>query len=113
MKKVLEQLKHLYNLEDCIFTLVSGHEGGRNRIFIVSRDGIKQYVLRISDLGDRSEADYLGETEFVRFLAENGTPVADVITSVYGRLVECVEADGETLYVNLVIASMTRSQAVL
>ena len=101
MKKVLEQLKHLYNLEDCIFTPVSGHEGGRNRIFIVSRDGIKQYVLRISDIGDRSEADYLGETEFVRYLAENGAPVADVIPSAHGRLVECVEADGEDVYVSL------------
>ncbi|MBR3518411.1 MAG: phosphotransferase, partial [Lachnospiraceae bacterium] len=95
------QLKHLYNLEDCIFTPVSDHEGGRNRIFIVSRDGIKQYVLRISDIGDRSEADYLAETEFVHFLAENAAPVADVIPSAHGRLVECVEADGEAVYVSL------------
>ena len=99
MKKVLEQLKHLYNLEDCIFTPVSGHEGGRNRIFIVSRDGIKQYVLRISDIGDRSEADYLGETEFVRYLAENGAPVADVIPSVNGRLVE--DIDTATVFISL------------
>lgn len=61
---------------------MSSHEGGRNQIFIVSRDGIKQYVLRISDIGDRSEAEYLAETEFVRFLAENGAPVAGVIPSV-------------------------------
>ncbi len=99
MKKVLEQLKHLYNLEDCIFTPVSDHEGGRNRIFIVSRDGIKQYVLRISDIGDRSEADYLGETEFVRYLAENGAPVADVIPSVNGRLVE--DIDTATVFISL------------
>ncbi|MCR5322791.1 MAG: phosphotransferase [Lachnospiraceae bacterium] len=93
MKQIIEQVKHLYSLEDCIFTPVSGHEGGRNQIIIVSRNGEKQYVLRISALGDRSENDYLAETEFVRFLAENGAPVADVIPSVRGRLVECVEAD--------------------
>ena len=101
MNRILEQVKTLYPLEDCTFTEVSGHEGGRNRIVIVSRDGEKQYVLRISALGDRSEADYLAETEFVRYLAENGAPVADVIPSVQGRLVERVEADGEEAYVSL------------
>ena len=101
MNKILEQAKKLYSLEDCNFTPVSGHEGGRNQIVIVSRDGEKQYVLRISALGDRSENDYLAETEFVRFLAENGAPVANVIPSVQGRLVECLEADGKLVYVSL------------
>ena len=101
MNRILEQVKALYPLKDCTFTEVSGHEGGRNQIVIVSRDGEKQYVLRISALGDRSETDYLAETEFVRFLAEHGAPVADVIPSVHGRLVECLEAEGETVYVSL------------
>ncbi|MBR4724648.1 MAG: phosphotransferase [Lachnospiraceae bacterium] len=103
MKKILEQVKALYSMEDCTFTPVSGHEGGRNQIVIVSRNGEKQYVLRISALGDRSENDYLAETEFVRFLAENGAPVADVIPSVNGKLVECMEADadGKAVYVSL------------
>ena len=101
MKRILEQAKHLFALDGCTFTPVSGHEGGRNRIVIVSRNGEKQYVLRISALGDRSEEDYLAETEFVRFLAENGAPVADVIPSVQGRLVEYMEADGKAVYVSL------------
>ena len=101
MTGILEQTQKLYALEDCTFTPVSGHEGGRNRIVTVSRNGEKQYVLRISTLGDRSENDYLAETEFVRFLAENGAPMADVIPSVQGRLVETMEADGKTLYVSL------------
>ena len=101
MKTISEQVKASYSLEDCTFTEVSGHEGGRNQIVIVSRDGEDKYVLRISALGDRSENDYLAETEFVRFLAKNGTPVADVIPSVQGGLVVCVEADGETVYVSL------------
>ena len=101
MNRILEQVKALYPLKDCTFTEVSGHEGGRNQIVIVTRDGEKQYVLRISALGDRSETDYLAETEFVRFLAEHGAPVADVIPSVHGRLVECLEAEGETVYVSL------------
>ena len=101
MKRILEQVKQLYALEGCTFTPVTGHEGGRNLIVIVSRNGEKQYVLRISGLGDRSENDYLAETEFVRFLAENGAPVADVIPSVQGRPVECLEADGKAIYVSL------------
>ena len=98
---ILEQAKHLFALEGCTFTPVSGHEGGRNQIAVVSRNGKKQYVLRISALGDRSGEAYLAETEFVRFLAENGAPVADVIPSVQGRLVERTEADGQAVYISL------------
>ena len=101
MKRILEQVKQLYALEGCTFTPVTGHEGGRNLIVTVSRNGEKQYVLRISGLGDRSENDYLAETEFVRFLAENGAPVADVIPSVQGRQVERLEANGKAIYVSL------------
>lgn len=101
MKRIPEQVKQIYALEGCTFTPVTGHEGGRNLIVIVSRNGEKQYVLRISALGDRSENDYLAETEFVRFLAENGAPVADVIPSVQDRPVERLEAEGKTLYVSL------------
>lgn len=101
MNKILELAKKLYSLQACTFTPVSGHEGGRNQIVIVSRDGEKLYVLRISALGDRSENDYHAETEFIRFLAENGAPVANVIPSVQCRLVECVEADDKSVYVSL------------
>ena len=101
MKQIIEQAKKLYSLEDCIFIPVSGHEGGRNQIVIVSCDGEKQYVLRISELGDRNENDYLAETEFIRFLSENGAPIADVIPSVNGKLVECMEEDGKAVFVSL------------
>ena len=101
MNRILEKAKQLYALEDCTFAPISGHEGGRNQIVIISRNGEKQSVLRISALEDRSKNDYLAETEFVRFLAENGAPVADVIPSIHGRLVERVEADGKAVYVSL------------
>lgn len=98
---ILEQVKRLYALEGCTFAPVSGHEGGRNQIVTVSRNGEKQYVLRFSALGDRSENDYLAEAEFVRFLSESGAPVADVIPSVHGKLVEWMVSDGNPLYVSL------------
>ena len=101
MNRILEKAKQLYALEDCTFAPISGHESGRNQIVIISRNGEKQSVLRISALGDRSENDYLAETEFVRFLAENGAPVSDVIPSIQGKLVERVEADGKAMYISL------------
>ena len=101
MNAILEEAKKLYALEGCAFTPVSGHEGGRNRIVIVSRNGEKQCVLRFSGLGDRTEEEYLAETEFIHTLAQDGAPVADVIPSVQGRLVECLETEGKTVYVSL------------
>ena len=101
MIRIIEQVKQLFDIEDYTFTPVTGHEGGRNRIIIVSKNEDKQYILRIADLGDRSEKDYLAETEYVHYLAENGAPVANVIPSVNGRLVESMEAEGKTVYVSL------------
>lgn len=91
----------LYALEDYELRPVPGHEGGRNLVYICSLHGEKKYVLRMSALGDRTEEDYLAETEFIRYLAQNGAPVADVVPSVYGNLVESYEQDGSTVFVSL------------
>ena len=94
MNQLIETSKKLYNLSDYDCREVEGHEGGRNKIYIFSRGGEKKFVLRISATGDRSENDYLAEVEFVRFLAKNGAPVADVIPSANGKLVEVLVLDG-------------------
>ena len=101
MRQILEQAKHVYALEGCTFTPVSGHEGGRNQIVTVSRNRENKYVLRISAFGDRTEEDYLAEAEFVHYLAQNGAPVADVVPSAHGRLVERMEAEGKAVYASL------------
>ena len=101
MKGILEYAKELYVLEDYDVTQVAGHDGGRNLVYVCSKDGDNKYVLRISSLGDRKESDYLAETEFVRYLAVNNAPVAAVIPSVNGKLVECVEEEGEMSYISL------------
>lgn len=93
MKK-LEQAIKLFSLQNYDCREVEGHEGGRNKIFICSKGGEKKFVLRISATGDRTENDYLAETDFVHYLAENGAPVADVIPSAGGKFVEVIdEAD--------------------
>ena len=101
MKSLLETAKALFALEGYECSPVSGHEGGRNLIYVCRREGENRYVLRVSALGDRPEEDYLAETEFVRYLAQNGAPVADVIPSVHGRLIERVERDGSSIYISL------------
>ncbi len=98
---VFEKAKTLYPLEGCEFRMVSGHEGGRNLVCIAARGGEDRYVLRFSGLGDRTEEEYLAETEFIRYLARNGAPVADVIPSVRGRLVECAEENGRKIFISL------------
>ena len=92
MKK-LELAIKLFSLENYDCRELEGHEGGRNKIFICSKGGEKKFVLRISATGDRSENDYLAEAEFVRYLAKNGAPVADVIPSADGKLVEIIDGD--------------------
>ncbi len=98
---ILEAAKHLYALEEYDLTAVSEHEGGRNRVYVCRKNGENRYVLRVSALGDRREEEYLAETEFIRYLAENGAPVADVQPSVSGKLVERYEMHGQSVYISL------------
>lgn len=93
---ILNQARELYQLNGYELQAVAGHEGGRNDIYICSRGGEKKYVLRISATGDRTEEDYLAETEFVHYLAEGGALVADVIPSKNGRLVERIASANDT-----------------
>ena len=101
MMKDFSKIIKLFSLEDFDWHEVEGHEGGRNRIFVCSKGDEKKFVLRISTMGDRTEKDYLAETEFVHYLAANGAPVADVIPSVNGKLVEKVKLEGTPVFVSL------------
>ncbi len=101
MTQMLQTAIDLYALEGYAFKAVPGHEGGRNQILVCVLNGENRYILRISSLPDRTEEDYLAETEFVHYLTQNGAPVADVIPSVGGRLVECVEEDGKKSFISL------------
>ena len=101
MMKDFSKAVNLFSLKDFEFQEVEGHEGGRNRIFVCSKGDEKKFVLRISSTGDRTEKDYLAETEFVHYLAKNGAPVADVIPSVNGKLVETVEDGDGPVFISL------------
>jgi Putative homoserine kinase type II (protein kinase fold) len=100
-KNIFDLTKELFALDGYEFDQVSGHEGGRNRIVVCVKEGEKKYVLRISELHDKIMEEYLAETEFIRYLAENSAPVADVIPSKNGRLVECIEEEDGPVYISL------------
>ena len=101
MNNIIKKAEALYALDGYEYLQVPGHEGGRNEILVCRKDGENRYVLRVSALEDRTEEDYLAETEFVHYLAGHGAPVADVIPSVNGRLVERVEEIGKQVFISL------------
>lgn len=101
MKEIIVYAKRLYGLNEYEFDPIPAHEGGRNIIYVCRKNEEKRFVLRISALGDRTETEYLAETEFVRFLAENGAPVADVIPSENGKYVEKITWSERTCYLSL------------
>ena len=98
---IILQAERLYRLTDCQFNRVPGHDGGRNIIYIVTTPAGEKMVLRISSLTDRAASEYLAETAFVHYLAQNGAPVADVLPSVNQKYVECVEQNGCTVFLSM------------
>lgn len=101
MNKILDFSKRVYNLNSFEMEQVSGHDGGRNVVFVCNQNGENKYILRVSMLGDKKEQDYLAETDFVHYLAQNKAPVADVIPSVNNKFVECFECDGNEIFISL------------
>ncbi|MBR5349303.1 MAG: phosphotransferase [Lachnospiraceae bacterium] len=101
MENYLENAKHLFDLEKYELCPVVGHEGGRNLVYVCFKAGEPEYILRLSLLGDRSVREYSAEAGFIRYLAENGAPVADVIPSVNGNYVESFLWDGKECFAML------------
>lgn len=77
-----------YGLAGYAIQPVEAHEGGRNLVYVCDMEGAASRILRISFLEDRTREDMLAEVEFIRYLAAHGAPVADVIPSRTGMLVE-------------------------
>lgn len=101
MEKIIDFCEKIYELEDCNLRLVDEHEGGRNIVFICSENMVDKYVIRISQLADREEEDYLAELEFVHYLAQKGASVSDVILSKNGKMVECLESGDKKFFICL------------
>lgn len=101
MEKILDFSKDVYKLNSYEIKKVPTHDGGRNIVYICRLNGEDKYVLRVSILGDKEEKDYLAEIEFVRYLAQNGAPVADVFPSVNNKYLEYIEYGEKVAYISL------------
>ena len=97
---MLQQPMERFGLQGDKLIPVDAHEGGRNLVFRCEGAAGTRY-LRLSCTNDRELADYLSETEFVHYLAQHGAPVADVIPSVNGNLVEQIATEQEPVYAAL------------
>ena len=79
MENDYKTILKLFDAETWSVSKVPEHEGGRNGVFVIKNTEGKKRILRISQFDDRTEEDFLAETEFMHFLADNGASVADVI----------------------------------
>jgi len=93
---LLALVKELYDLEGCDATRFQPHEGGRNVVYACG-----EKIIRVAFLGDRSREDFLAELEYVRFLAEHGASVANVVVARKGNLLEEITFGGHTFFVCL------------
>lgn len=91
----------MYGLDGYEFRAISAHDGGRNLVYNCSKTGEAEKILRISFLSDRSKEDLLAETEYIKYLHDNGGSVANVIGSLQGNLVEEIFYDSHNFLVAL------------
>ncbi|ANY76772.1 aminoglycoside phosphotransferase [Paenibacillus ihbetae] len=68
--------------------LIPPHEGGRNIVYVLEKEGADAKILRIAFLPDRSRDDFLAEVEYIRYLFKHGGSVSNVISSLNGNLLE-------------------------
>jgi Ser/Thr protein kinase RdoA (MazF antagonist) len=98
---LLPQISELYELKGYEITPIEAHDGGRNVIYFCEKKDAEAKVLRIAFLNDRSEEDFLGEVEYIRYLFEHGGSVSNVISSIKGNLLEKIIYNNHTFYVCL------------
>jgi len=93
---LLALIEELYELGGCAATRMQPHEGGRNLVYACGAA-----IIRVAFLPDRNREDFLAELEYVRYLAEHGASVANIIASRDGNLLEELTQDGHTFFVCL------------
>lgn len=84
----LPSAMELYGLEGYEIQLIPPHEGGRNIVYVLEKEGADAKILRIAFLPDRSRDDFLAEVEYIRYLFKHGGSVSNVISSLNGNLLE-------------------------
>ncbi len=90
---IADKICALYNLDRRCFSLLGGHEGCQNIIFMYKKNTV-ELAVRISFREDRTFNDILAETHFVNFLFENGVRVSNPVKSVNGNFAENISVKG-------------------
>jgi len=98
---LLPMVWELYELEGYTFTHIERDYIAPNVVYYCDKNDSESRILRIAFRSDRNMDDYLGETEFIRYLHENGGSVANVICSRMGNMVEEITHDKHTFFVCL------------
>ena len=99
---ILPTAASLYGLTGYEISVVRAYQGGRNLVYACEKAGTKTKMLRIIIANEkRSKEDLLAETEYVRYLYDNGGSVSNVLNSSNGNLVEEVAHNGYTFFLCL------------
>ncbi len=96
---LLPIISNMYELDGYKISLVKAHEGGRNVVYICEKEGAVAKIIRIAFLDDRCREDFLGETEYIRYLYEHGGSVSDVISSRDGKLLEEITHENHSYFI--------------
>ena len=98
---LLPTILELYGLNEYKIDLIPPHSTGVNLVCTCEKDGACAMVIRIAFSGDKNINDFLGETEFVRYLYENGGNVSNVVCSLNGNMVEEIAYNNHIFYICL------------
>lgn len=98
---LLPEILALYGFKSYAIKSIGAHEGGRNLVYECNKNEEISKIIRIAFLCDRTYEDICAEVEFVRYLAENGASVSNVVGSLGGKLVEKISYEGHIFYVSV------------
>ena len=96
---LLPKVSKLYGLEGYRFVSINAHKGGRNLVYRGEKEQADAKIIRIAFLEDRSRENLLGEVEYIRYLNEQGGSVANVISSLQGKLMEEISYETSNFYI--------------
>ena len=102
---IFPSVRELYGLDGYEINLIDrGYEicDGQNAVYCCKKLGENTKILRVA-LNDRTRVDLLAESEYVRYLYENGGNVANVINSKRGNLIEEISCGDATYIVSLYV----------
>jgi len=94
---LLSDIVKLYDLNNCKITLIPPHNTGVNLVYTCEKENSK--IIRISFRGNKNRNEYIAETEYVRYLYENGGSVSNVINSLNGNMVEELVCNNHSFFV--------------